>query len=1595
MSDEKVPRFLQQTESQLRHQQEALRKRREMLERESLKPPAMRFGTGSPPRCNSRHGKSPVPSSSSASHSTPPRGDNVRRELNWSRSEDVATAERAPMRFSVAFRPGPSPSCASGRPRTTTTAGTASTTAVARLHVPPSPSPREVNTADQVSGVACKASRDTSTPRTVSPRSPPPQRARVEEVRDVAAENRHRSSSSKRAGRDGASQARNVHVSVQVFAPTPKSSNEAGEGPAEGDDAIMERGEQEGEEEREMSRLEKRRFLPLPPPFTATPQTGSPVNEAEGHVKSDTDTTGIAGFSNTFPVPRFTPIIPSTSKQRTDATTAEEEEEQENTPGRPAVGEFRTPLPVTRMSTSLTPVIDDGTASTARSAILPANSDALLTENQNNSKGGNGLEEDKSASAVFHGAREGASPAPTPSQLFASLEASTEKRRGAPATPAVSREREEHRRDDVRDSKSPSCAFQTSASRSVELRTPSPTRRTKASPAPTAQDLIQSVQASADRRPCGCKRPTPSLEHWRRTHSSPSSCPTASPAPMPVPLSDKPMTDFDSPHHKCCDRPTPVSLSSQPAGGEARVTVAPSTSPWPTTENIINSILACTQEEQRRAREDDDDDDDGAMGGRAGQDSRHCEAVGGEAHVEMAEEEATVKSPTATAPPTFSAQQQLSPTTATHTPSPTPTPEHVIASLQASAEKRARSAALVMTKTSNEASNNGSCTDSGSPNSKAFQSPMLTPQNVKDSIQKLVGDRQCTRSDAQAPRRPWGESGPNASNAEVNASASPVVTAADVDVSLATLEQDQRRQSRSVRGARDTSQPSTTSHKDGGDNGRNSSCSSDAHSGAAGGSHSALSPPVAMASPAPSGFVTQSAMFFDCDSAPVTPSLPAVEAAVVVSVAQSTTTTATVMRVATAASPHVPAQFLELQREISAIKEGRRSRTCTPLPLHASEVTSPVPPSTAQENVEDAAREEASLELPLSPPGHITTTEEGQQQQHRSSLVLVQPTRGHQTLLQRPHEPAPAMPPPRISPVRIPRTPTPPSRAAQSALTARRESLPHHFETLAHTDAQSGTSPLPRPVSLRSQVSLPKRPFSQQTVRHPRSPVPAWATATPPAWPLSSLRDEYALHAEEDVRIGPLPAMQSDRDVLVGRSNNSEKEEEDLFDSKNDWMDLVEPLRAHTITVSPQSGRALLTTHSSQRGDDSVGNEKEGAQEKEKENEQQQQQEKKKWSLSSPPVTRQCSRSNSLTPPFKSSAAAQHAAAATPASATLTMDDSASTGVRSSSADLLMHTPSAPVSQTPHSSKRGRRSQAEELLAMLPADVIAEVARIEAGDSDDVHDGDDDVSLTRPSTGSPASRLSGFSEGADSTTAQTSTISQRVSQRPPRVTRSSDDYLEFLEGITRSSAKKVRAAAGRRMQKAITKDLAAAQRRAGKGIVATPATTTAAAATSAAAKAVATTPASPYSSLSNASSPLAPPLQQHDTDGRGAGQSQLKVSMRLSTELQQSLFRGSPAKATPQKSPRRAAAAAAPLSAARKTTKKAKRGTVAPPKRGSRAKVTKSSPKSSPTPAAKVVTVEVNATAPRGRRGKKAARKFVTAKSLRSVKHLPHSKKQH
>ncbi|CAJ1991653.1 hypothetical protein conserved [Leishmania donovani] len=1596
MAEDKKPRFLQQTTSQLLHQQEALRKRREMLERESTKPPAMRFGTNTPPRNAGRHGRSPAPPSSAcerhASHSAPPPplpGSGVHRELNWSRSEDEKAAERAPMRFYTLFRPSPAPAVLP-RPRSTTS-----------VHTPPSPRPREVNTSDQVDAMITKLHKEPSSPRTVSPHSPVSQRSRVE----------HDCASSKNAAAHLL--APNASRAAQVTA-AETTQTKASQTPTHGATPAH-------------AAVERHASTPKPP-------------SQEALADEQDEATGMAAFSNTFPVPRFTPISPSVASATKRAQQTCEGEQ--STPTRLAAGEFRTPRPLAGLSNAATPAVG-----------CPA------------SAPGEGVAQ-QAPLALDDEAETRPTPSPIPSplpQARASADGCADVQEGARPTPHCDERHTstQHHDAEIAAPREATCFSHTAGDASPHRPTSSPPRRNKASPIPTTQDLIHSVQVSAEKRPCGCERATPSPENWppRRATATPSR--TGSPPPTPVPTSGEPMTDFGALTQKCCDRPTPASLSSQPAGGEVRniISGASSASPWPTTENIINSIMAGCGEGQRRRREDcaaaaaaaahklPREDDSGAsvrfsceeanvshanshtvavpemfgMNADTGDEARirgdaFCAAM--EAHaaahtpspvpsdrqygqsilastekrrcgrptpperhvsVAAAEDSNGHAGRTTSASPQPCANHLLDslevsidkggqrckpaerPSEAEgsgtgdetagdaagrlaglRTPSPTPTPEHVIASLQASAEKRTRSGAVDTT----SGPKGSSAEAATSPSCSSYQSPTLTPQNVKDSMQKLMREQQqAARSDAPAPLRPWAETPKGIANAASgadpwNSSASPVVTAENVDITLDTLERDQRYHSRSSRAPQvadiSPEEPNATLLCD-------SAVSPVKVAEAAAPEDMseipAPSPEVtaltSVVSPVSSEFAVASAMFFDCVSAPPTPALENVEAA-----KRDIGSSESTIRVRALA--HVPPQFYDLQREVAAISEGR-CRTRTPPPVQVCEQRSPLPVSATPLAKGGTPRAEASMEQaevavsapPHHPPNAITSCAtaadkdaEEEAMARRSSLILVHPTTTPQTLLQHPHKPMPAAAPPSISPVQVPRAPTP---------QLRRPLQQDLFLTGEHCQ-----SPLPRPVSLRSQVSMVKPVQLSHSHRHSRSPAPAWGASS-------------AFPAQNDGMRAPLlptgvrppahcaAAVQRDKDA---------DQKTGLFDPKNDWMDLVEPLRPHTITVSPQGGSVVYTEHSSidlpRNGEGPAGH-------------------------VSPSSSRK--RSRSAQTPL---AASQQMAATTPASITLTMDDGVLSGRRSLH---VASTPYSHVSQTPRSSTRGRKSQAEELLEMLPAEVVAEVARIETAEevaaaANAAAAASAESHGLRPSLGSSDGRFSGVSD-RDSTLGILSTISQRVSQRPRRVYHSEDYYIQYLEGIATSSANKARKAAGRRTHRAVMKDVASAtvktivQRAVAEE---SPASARVSHAEAAVLRGSRSLSASPRGDGSGAARAKASPMHaseevtvspQTPSPTRVGGRGQLKVATRLSAELQKALFQQpSPAKPKRLRGPRGASP-----KASTKSAKTAKKSPAPSPKSG---------PSASPTAKAKTAKAPTSST-----RGKKSVKKFVTAKSMR------------
>ncbi|KAG5470513.1 hypothetical protein LSCM1_01757 [Leishmania martiniquensis] len=1605
MPEEKKPRFLQQTTSQLLHQQEALRKRREMLERESAKPPVMRFGTSTPPRNAGRHGRSPVPPSSTserqAAHSALPQVSGVHRELNWSRSEDEKAVERAPMRFSTLFRPSPA-------------ASVLTHARVASAHYSPSsPSPREVNTSDQVDALLTKRRKETSSPRTVSPRSPVLQRSRME--RDCIPSEKTK---------------RRMDSPALVFAANPDKAAQTTAGEASQAGA---------------SQTSARNVTP-PQAAVELRTSASRPDPQEALTDEQDEATGIAAFSNTFPVPRFTPLspVPASATKRPQQT----DDEVQSTPIRFAIGEFRTPRPLTRHSNAVTPVAGQSFPVQRDDADpqAPPAVERKIETRPTASPTPEPAPRVRASAGPATGAEECAPPIPPEREAHLSIAHGT-------ASTEVADTHDTVQTTEPREAILHSSPF---ANVSPRRKTPSPPRRTKVSPAPTPQDLIHSVQVSAEKRPCGCERPTPSPGNWnlRRNTATPSR--TGSPPPTPVPPSNRPMTDFGAPLQKCCDRPTPVSLSSQPAGGEIRNTTAgaSSASPWPTTENIICSIMAATSEGLRRGREVceaatvhsfSEEADRGALeqfsngegnashtnssnrampetfdmhanvedkecvGGHdfhaaphaydaahtpspvpsdrqygesllASAEKRRCGrptppernldvAVGGDPDSHASYTTSGSPQPSAShllrsldvsiekgsprgkpadraeqvrgsGTGEASAREAAGQLTAFRTPSPTPTPEHVIASLQASAEKRGRSGAVDAT----TAPTDSLAAAPTSTSCSSYQSPTLTPQNVKDSVQKLVREpQQVTRCDAPAPMRPWKEMSkgtPNSAScgATWNSSASPVVTAENVDVTLDTLERDQRYQSRSSHASRASGvspeEPSDLLPHD-------SALSSLGAAEKADGVDACETrapvteeaAPPAVASPAPSEIAATSTMFFDCVSAPSTPALQSAETA---KKDEDTLESAIHRR----GAAHVPQHFYDLQREVAEISKGR-SRTRTLLP-HAYERLSPIPTQTmpvagdTPPAVAPIEQEQVAYHAPLHEAddprdgGHAASEKDAETEDlaRRSSLILVYPSASPQPLLQQPHKPAPAVPAPSVSPVQVPRTPTPPPRCPlQQARSLAIERRPVNSIRSDHHE-----SPLPRPVPLRSQVALGQAVQMSHKSSHSGTVPPVWGAPC-----VLAAKCGVACAPPHRACMQPPPS----RCTAALPREEAVDQEANLFDPQNDWMDLVQPLQPHTITVSPQGGTVVYTEHSST---ESPGN-LEGP-----------------VRCASPSRSRKRSRSAQTPLPQT-----RQLTAATPASIALTLDDGVSSGRKSS---RNAATPKSQAPQTPRSSARGRKSQAEELLEMLPAEVMAEVVRIEEAEGftaacTAAAAVPVDSLDCRPSLGSCDGRLSGVSDG-DSTLGLASTISQRVSQRPRRVYHNYDYYIQYLQGIANSSAKKARKAAGRRTHRAVLKDVASVNAKpivqhagGGRPSAASP-LPCGSRSRSGSSRGIGSPATSTKSSAMRVPEDTAVSPEM-SSPRRAGGRRQLTVSTRLSAELQKALFKEPlPAKTTRKRSLRKASA---------KSTKPAKKSSTPSPKgRGSVSSTT---------------TPKVAKAPPSDTRGKRSIKKFVTAKAMR------------
>lgn len=204
----------------------------------------------------------------------------------------------------------------------------------------------------------------------------------------------------------------------------------------------------------------------------------------------------------------------------------------------------------------------------------------------------------------------------------------------------------------------------------------------------------------------------------------------------------------------------------------------------------------------------------------------------------------------------------------------------------------------------------------------------------------------------------------------------------------------------------------------------------------------------------------------------------------------------------------------------------------------------------------------------------------------------------------------------------------------------------------------------------------------------------------------------------------------------------------------------------------------------------------------------------------------------------------------------------------------------SPEESTPPRSGRssgGRRSEVERLLQSLPPEVVAEVQQIEAFSPDSTP--------ASQSSASAAQSPSGATIASNVT--EWSSISRRVGQRPRERTAHDDAYyLTYLSELARTSAKKVRKAAAKRVHQRVVQDVTH-----GKRSPLQQSTRTSSGSSRAGGRSSdGTSPGnSPRSSRDEVEvSPMTPSPRQQ---APGGGASGLKVTTRLSAELRTALFK--------------------------------------------------------------------------------------------------------
>lgn len=1445
--------FLQQTTSQLLHQQEALRRRREVLERESRKPPAMRFGLNSPVKS-----RSPAPRT--VSMSPPPVTVAVPvAEVDNSPIRDARRepapplVSQPPMRFSLSYRPTPTPAVAMNASLRTTSV---------------SPAPLQVN---QMS--ACSRSRSQLGKRIRSPRStspgPPVQRKRRGEdnnadargswqVRDIPVEIYlpQRRPSQLLHGEERAPE---VEVGEEcLVAPSPMSdmSRTSGDYPVEASDGAPTPVSQNDHDD-----VARTLALAYADPPRASNQFALPQYSPSQVALSRLSN---LNYGSMTPGRIFIPEIDhQQQRQRGSVLDSSALSNDEFATPRPVISRISNsglPLPPPRTFSDL---LDDATgddgsiATPTRQLARMANPESLICSNEK-------------------GETAPASPIPTTEDVLASFDASAEK----------------------------ACCDR-----------PSPKRRAE-SPAPTPQKLIDSVlaaaaaAASSDKRKCGCERTTPT--------QSPLSRPNRTLSPPPTPVHSREEDTSNSHFSGRSTRPTPASMSESVTNAAQTVSAskACSPSPYPTTDNIVQSIEVSADKYRGRREEvgrdtmEDSADSEPNLGistptAEEQRTSRTASPALTPTHIissiqaladkpagksdAMSRSETTVSacSPAPTdveiaasvitslekrrcgrptpqsgsraapsplamdnnhsaspAPTTSQLLESLgvtadrsnndrsdAPTTdrdgpgsiegggascmrkrsvfsrlpMDRTPSPIPTEEQIQSSVLASAEKRKRHERSEPISDAMSRSYQPAGADlappppcpvisipsySGQPNDLEMEagSPKLTAQHISDSVRKMADDKSNEGARSNAPPVPEGRP---TSLSLTAPNTSPEVTAEHIQESIEVLKEElavvARKRSGSVAPAH---APGTSlsavppvrveEEEDTVFSNFNSEGDDEEQKKAEGDDNTNSAVPCD--SPASSDVCADSALFKDCVSPAPTPALA-----------------------------HLPPQFLALQRDVQAISEGRsragsaslpavppaphrvpsvRARRSWANPDPREEQETPTPSTDFMaaaaaifdKTVQEAVAAARPVDQMTPPP---------QTAGRRSSMVLVDDRAepAFTTLIQEPHHPMPTAPSRTPPPVSIPRTPTPPQRQVivvdpegeqrrfdrevqAGGPTVRSRSRVGLMQADSHYEPSM--SPLPRPVTLSSQVvksglsnnpsRTPPPQSLNQSVGHRAvvkapAPIPAASVSQPPpsatAAPLAA---PFSISPREG-RSTPYPRGSTIIQDLPANEEEVAAEEEDVRvseDATRESLTLVsERGSGRTFTVAPQDGAVVFMSHGYR------ALMKRSCDPAEDDN-----------------VWEDDDEDNNDT-----------ATAETSSTSAARSDSRVSLVVRSSGSG-------------------GRRSTFEKLLDMLPKDSQDEIM-VSVAPSGDEEGGDvtrmSNVSIDSQETPARGRRTTDTVSSEASDSGSAGSIAERVGQRERKAYY---DYNYYLKYMGHDSATKSRETAGNRMQQKIAKDVA-------------------------------------------------------------------------------------------------------------------------------------------------------------------------------------------